>query len=160
MSILARGFFPRRLQNGFLNGCAHPNPPWSLVGSDPCWDYSAGALTLHRARAAVVVGGGHRSTSYVPTMVPNKRAPAMNADDLKAVIPELECFHQRSSRSFCRTEGRAARWHYLTGLLLPIERQNVENVAEQVGVPIRPACTALLAVEHQGRRLYRLPPTL
>jgi len=30
--------------------------------------------------------------------VPNMRAPAMNADDLKAAILELERFHQRFSR--------------------------------------------------------------
>ncbi|HUY09469.1 MAG TPA: transposase [Candidatus Dormibacteraeota bacterium] len=58
----------------------------------------------------------------------------MNADDLNAAIPELERFHQRF---FCRTEGRAASRRYLTGLMLPIERKNVENVADQVGVPIR-----------------------
>ena len=45
------------------------------------------------------------STPYIPTMVPNMRAPAMNADDLKAAILELERFHQRFSRFFCRTEG-------------------------------------------------------
>jgi SRSO17 transposase len=61
----------------------------------------------------------------------------MNAEDLKAAIPELERFHQRFARFFCRTEGRAASQRYLTGLMLPIERKNVENVAEQVGVPIR-----------------------
>jgi SRSO17 transposase len=61
----------------------------------------------------------------------------MNGDDLKAAIPELERFHQRFARFFCRTEGQAASRRYLTGLMLPIERKNVENVAEQVGVPIR-----------------------
>ena len=70
-------------------------------------------------------------------MVPNTRAPAMNAEDLKAAIPELERFHQRFARFFCRAEGRAAGHRYLTGLMLPIDRKNVENVAEQVGVPTR-----------------------
>lgn len=61
----------------------------------------------------------------------------MNATDLEALVPELEQFHQRFARFFCRTEGRAAGHRYLTGLMLPIERKNVENLAEQVGVPIR-----------------------
>ena len=42
----------------------------------------------------------------------------MNAEDLKAAIPELERFHQRFARFFGRTEGRAAGQRYLTGLML------------------------------------------
>ena len=30
------------------------------------------------------------STQYIPTMVPVTRTPAMNAEDLKAAIPELQ----------------------------------------------------------------------
>lgn len=54
----------------------------------------------------------------------------MNAEDLKAAIPESERFHQRFARFSVRTEGRAAGHRYLTGLMLPIDRKNVENVAE------------------------------
>ena len=61
----------------------------------------------------------------------------MNADDLEALIPELEQFHQRFGRFFCRSEGRTASHRYLQGLLLPIERKNVENVVEQVGGSVR-----------------------
>lgn len=39
----------------------------------------------------------------------------MNADGLRAAIPELGRFHQRFSRFFCRTEGRAASQRCLTG---------------------------------------------
>jgi len=61
----------------------------------------------------------------------------VTGDDLKALLPELEAFHDRFSRFFCRTEGRAWSRKYLTGLALPIERKNVENIAEQVGAPPR-----------------------
>ena len=61
----------------------------------------------------------------------------MNGDDLEALLPELEAFHGRFSQFFCRTEGRAWSRKYLTGLALPIERKNVENIAEQVGAPAR-----------------------
>lgn len=57
--------------------------------------------------------------------------------DLEALLPALEVFHARFGRFFRRTEGRAASRKYLIGLALPIERKNVENIAEQVGAPPR-----------------------
>jgi len=56
----------------------------------------------------------------------------VTADDLKALLPKLEKFHARFHRFFCRSEGRARSRQYLIGLNLPIERKNVENIAEQV----------------------------
>ena len=57
--------------------------------------------------------------------------------DLEALLPALEGFHVRFARFFRRTEGRAFGRKYLIGLALPIERKNVENIAEQVGAPPR-----------------------
>ena len=56
---------------------------------------------------------------------------------LEALLPALEAFHARFARFFRRTEGRAFGRTYLIGLALPIERKNVENIAEQVGAPPR-----------------------
>ncbi|MBJ7594081.1 MAG: IS701 family transposase [Candidatus Dormibacteraeota bacterium] len=61
----------------------------------------------------------------------------MNSRDLDDLLPELEAFHARFGSFFCRTEGRTAAQRYLGGLLLPLERKNVENIAEQVEMPIR-----------------------
>ena len=58
-------------------------------------------------------------------------------EDLEALLPALEGFHARFARFFRRTEGRAFGRKYLIGLALPIERKNVENIAEQVGAPPR-----------------------
>jgi SRSO17 transposase len=57
--------------------------------------------------------------------------------DLAALLPALERFHARFGRFFRRSEGRAWSCRYLIGLALPIERKNVENIAEQVGAPPR-----------------------
>lgn len=57
--------------------------------------------------------------------------------DLEALLPALERFHARFARFFRRSEGRAFGRKYLIGLALPIERKNVENIAEQVGAPPR-----------------------
>ena len=57
--------------------------------------------------------------------------------DLAALLPALETFHARFGRFFRRSEGRAASRKYLIGLALPIERKNVENIAERVGAPPR-----------------------
>jgi SRSO17 transposase len=57
----------------------------------------------------------------------------LTEDDVHALLPELEAFHARFGRFFPRSESRAWSRKYLTGLLLPIERKNVENLAEQVG---------------------------
>lgn len=57
--------------------------------------------------------------------------------DLEALLPALEGFHARFARFFRRSEGRAFGRKYLIGLALPIERKNVENIAEQVGAPPR-----------------------
>jgi len=61
----------------------------------------------------------------------------ITAEDLAALLPELEAFHARFGRFFCRSEGRGWGQRYLAGLLLPIGRKNVENIAEQVGAPPR-----------------------
>jgi SRSO17 transposase len=57
----------------------------------------------------------------------------LTEDDVHALLPELEAFHARFGRFFSRSESRAWSRKYLTGLLLPIERKNVENMAEQLG---------------------------
>lgn len=61
----------------------------------------------------------------------------MTSDDLHALLPQLEEFYGRFHRFFCRSEGRGWGRKYLTGLTLPIERKNVENIAEQVEAPPR-----------------------
>jgi SRSO17 transposase len=61
----------------------------------------------------------------------------MTEDDLKELMPQLEAYHKRFHGFFCRTEGRQWSRKYLIGLLLPIERKNVENIAEEVGAPPR-----------------------
>ena len=61
----------------------------------------------------------------------------MQREDIEALLPELQAFHQRFGQYFCRTEGRLLSEKYLMGLTLPIERKNVENLAEQVGVSTR-----------------------
>ena len=62
---------------------------------------------------------------------------AIIGEDLTALLPELEAFYARFGRYFCRREGRRWGQQYLAGLLLPIARKNVENIAEQVGAPPR-----------------------
>lgn len=61
----------------------------------------------------------------------------MTEDDLKALLPKMEEFHSRFHRFFLRTEGRELSRKYLIGLNLPIERKNVENIAEKVGAQVR-----------------------
>jgi SRSO17 transposase len=61
----------------------------------------------------------------------------MTEDDLKELMPQLEAYHKRFHGFFCRSEGRQWSRKYLIGLLLPIERKNVENIAEEVGAPPR-----------------------
>ena len=56
----------------------------------------------------------------------------LTADDLHALMPKLEQFHARFHRFFRRSESRAWSLKYLFGLMLPMERKNVENIAEQV----------------------------
>lgn len=56
----------------------------------------------------------------------------LTVDDLHALMPRLEQFHARFHRFFRRSESRAWGLKYLFGLMLPIERRNVENIAEQV----------------------------
>ena len=57
----------------------------------------------------------------------------LTEDDLHALLPRLEEFHARFGRFFPRSESRVWSRKYLFGLALPIERKNVENIAEQVG---------------------------
>lgn len=61
----------------------------------------------------------------------------MTRDDLYALLPRLEEFHARFGRYFVRSESRAWSRKYLLGLTLPIERKNVENIAEQVEGSVR-----------------------
>ena len=61
----------------------------------------------------------------------------MTENDLRELMPQLEIFHKRFHGFFCRSEGRQWSRKYLIGLLLPIERKNVENIAEEVGAPPR-----------------------
>jgi SRSO17 transposase len=58
-------------------------------------------------------------------------------DDLRELLPELEKFHARFGRFFPRSESRAWSQKYVAGLMLPIERKNVENLAERIGAPTR-----------------------
>jgi len=58
-------------------------------------------------------------------------------DDLRELLPELERFHARFGRFFPRSESRAWSQKYVAGLMLPIERKNVENLAERIGAPTR-----------------------
>lgn len=84
----------------------------------------------------VTLRRGHR-LNLDPIMVANGRKSDVTADDLYALLPELERFHARFGRFFPRSESRAWSLKYLFGLTLPIERKNVENIAEQVGAPPR-----------------------
>lgn len=61
----------------------------------------------------------------------------MTADDLHALLPALEALYARFHGFFRRPESRALGGKYLTGLTLPIERKNVENIAEQVAATPR-----------------------
>ncbi|MDP2969787.1 MAG: IS701 family transposase [Deltaproteobacteria bacterium] len=61
----------------------------------------------------------------------------MTENDLRDLMPQLEIFHKRFHSFFCRSEGRQWSRKYLMGLLLSIERKNVENIAEEVGAPPR-----------------------
>jgi SRSO17 transposase len=61
----------------------------------------------------------------------------MTENDLKYLMPNLERFYSRFHCYFCRSEGRKWGEKYIHGLLMPIERRNVENIAEEVGAPPR-----------------------
>jgi SRSO17 transposase len=61
----------------------------------------------------------------------------MTADDLHALLPALEALYARFHGFFRRPESRAMGGKYLIGLTLPIERKNVENIAEQVAATPR-----------------------
>lgn len=61
----------------------------------------------------------------------------MTENDLKYLMPNLERFYSRFHSYFCRSEGRKWGEKYIHGLLMPIERRNVENIAEEVGAPPR-----------------------
>jgi SRSO17 transposase len=67
----------------------------------------------------------------------SKRGCIMTEQELEELLPSLGRFYLRFQRFFCRSEGRKWGEKYLHGLLLPIERKNVENVAEEVGAPAR-----------------------
>ena len=57
----------------------------------------------------------------------------MTENDLRELMPQLEAYHGRFHDFFCRSEGRKWGMKYLQGLMMPIERKNVENIAEEVG---------------------------
>lgn len=61
----------------------------------------------------------------------------MTEADLTELLPKLEAFHGRFHRFYCRSEGRRWGLKYLVGLLLSLERKNIENVAEEVDAPPR-----------------------
>jgi len=61
----------------------------------------------------------------------------VDQDDLDALLPALEGFHSRFGRFFRRSEGRAFGREYLIGLTSPVDRKNVESIAEAVGAPPR-----------------------
>jgi len=61
----------------------------------------------------------------------------MTEIDLIELMPQLEAFHKRFHGFFCRSEGRKWSMKYLQGLMMPIERKNVENIAEEVAAPPR-----------------------
>ena len=61
----------------------------------------------------------------------------MTEDDLKELLPQLEIYHGRFTPFFCRSEGRKWSGKYLMGLMMPIDRKNVENIAEEVNAPPR-----------------------
>ena len=73
----------------------------------------------------------------VTILVAGEERAEVTADDLQALLPSLERLHRRFGRFFVRSEARAWSHKYLVGLTLPIERKNVENIAEQVGAPPR-----------------------
>lgn len=62
---------------------------------------------------------------------------SVTGDDLDELIPALEEFHGRFGRFFVRSEAREWAHRYLMGLTMPIERKNIENIAEQVGASTR-----------------------
>jgi SRSO17 transposase len=61
----------------------------------------------------------------------------MTENDLRELMPQLEAYHGRFHGFFCRSEGRKWSMKYLQGLMMPIERKNVENIAEEVVAPPR-----------------------
>jgi SRSO17 transposase len=73
----------------------------------------------------------------ITIVVAGEERVSVTANDLQALLPSLERFHRRFGRFFVRSEARTWSHKYLIGLTLPIERKNVENIAEQVGAPPR-----------------------
>jgi SRSO17 transposase len=65
--------------------------------------------------------------------VAQREGATVTEEEIQALLPALEEYHVRFHRFFCRSEGRELSRKYLMGLALPIERKNVENIAEQVG---------------------------
>jgi len=61
----------------------------------------------------------------------------MRENDLQELMPQLMAYHTRFHGFFCRSEGRKWSMKYLQGLMMPIERKNVENIAEEVAAPPR-----------------------
>jgi SRSO17 transposase len=73
----------------------------------------------------------------ITIVVAGEERASVTTNDLQALLPSLEGFHRRFGRFFVRSEARAWSHKYLIGLTLPVERKNVENIAEQVGAPPR-----------------------
>jgi len=61
----------------------------------------------------------------------------MTENDLRELMPQLAAYHGRFYGFFCRSEGRKLSMKYLQGLMMPIKRKNVENIAEEVDAPPR-----------------------
>jgi len=61
----------------------------------------------------------------------------MTVDDVRALLPQLQLFHQRFHTFFHRAEPRQWSFRYIQGLLLTMDRKNAENIAEEIQAPPR-----------------------
>ncbi len=60
----------------------------------------------------------------------------MTESDLIELTSQLYAFHKRF-QGFCRSEDRKGSMKQLQGLMMPIERKKMENIAEEVAAPPR-----------------------
>lgn len=61
----------------------------------------------------------------------------MNVEDVKTLLPQLQAYHQRFHSFFHRAEPRKWSLRYMQDLLMPTERKNAENIAEEIQAPPR-----------------------
>jgi len=61
----------------------------------------------------------------------------MTVEDVTALLPQLEVYHQRFHPFFCRSEPRKWSLRYIQGLLMSMDRKNAENIAEEIQAPPR-----------------------